>query len=117
MAQYTATELKDRTSVSEVANWSDDKILLYQSTAESILDSLNLDAQRTGYSTAYANAVVFLFDTLAQNPTGMRGRSKGKVNEQFSLGELPPMVQALLRPYMRGPMEAAKLVRRDMGLR
>jgi len=120
MAVYTVAELKDRTSVPSVANWSDDKILLYQSMAESIIDGLNPDTTMNGYGTAYDSSVVFVFDWLAENPTGKRAQSKGKVSQQFSFDDLPFGAQAAMRVYVNGStgfMSGATFSRKDIGRR
>lgn len=118
MATYTADQLKDYTSVPAVPNWSDDKILLYQSMAETMLDSLELDESRPGYSTAYNTALVAIFDWMADNPTGLKAITKGKVQKTF-MESMPPIAQQILKPYLAEyeGFEGASLVRSDIGRR
>ena len=120
MATYTVAELQDYTSVAAVDNWSDDKILLYQSMAESILDGLNMNTTMSGYSTAYNSAVVLVFDWLAENPAGLRSSRKGKVNKAFEIDNLPGTVQRLLKKFIegsQGTLTGVQMQRRDIGLR
>jgi uncharacterized lipoprotein YmbA len=117
---YTWAQLKEYTSVAVVANWTEDKALLYQSTAETILASLDLDTTVAGYTSAYNQAVILLFDWLAENPTGNKSRSMGKVSKNFSTDDLPGMVKKLLAKYMTGEsgtFTGAKFTRKDIGLR
>jgi hypothetical protein len=121
MATYTVAELKDLSSVSDVTGgkWSDDRILLLQSTAESILESMDLDVTATGYAAAYDNAVVMIFDWLADNPTGLKQVGRGKVSKTFS-DILPAHIIALLRKFMDGAsgnFVGADIRRKDIGLR
>lgn len=119
MATFTATQIKDRTSVSSVQNWSDDKILLYQATAEAWLGALDLEDGATGYTDAYNGALILLFDTIAVNPTGMKSKRRGKTGEQYG-DNLPPMVSAILEPFMTrgvGFLEPSLIKRKTMGLR
>lgn len=119
MATYTVAQLKELTSVSSVAGWSDDKILLMQSTAESIIDSLDLDASITGYAQAVRVAVVSLFDWLADNPTSLRSRGSGKQSKSF-IETLPGTVKLILDKYMEGSggsFAPSKIQRSDIGLR
>jgi hypothetical protein len=120
MATYSVTEMRDLTSVAAVANWSEAKVLLYQATAESLLSSLQLDTTVAGYEGAYSGALVMLFDSLAENPTGRKSRSEGKVSTAFAAEDLPPSVRQILRPYLIGPggsFAGASFRRRDIGLR
>jgi hypothetical protein len=120
MATYTADELKDLTSVTAVSTFSDTKILLYQSMAEAQLTALNMDSSIAGYSDAYAGAVVLFFDAIAENPTGLRSFSQGKVSKAFSVDDLPLPVANLVRPYISGSdgtMAGAAFQRNDIGLR
>jgi hypothetical protein len=119
MATYTWAQLKAMTSVPEVATWSEDKALLYQSMAESMLASLDLDTSMSGYTAAYNAAVIMLFDFMADNPTGLKSVSRGKVSKNFA-DALPPAVTMLLRSYIagaNGTLTGAKLARKDIGLR
>ena len=120
MAAYTWAQLKDLTSVPAVATFSEAKCLLYQATSEAILSGLNLDSSIAGYSDAYAGAVMLLFDTIAENPTGLRASSAGKVSKQFMVDDLPGPVQILVRPYISGEggtLSGASMQRNDMGMR
>lgn len=120
MGMYTANELKGLTSVAAVSTFSDAKILLYASTAEAMLTALNMDSSIAGYSDAYAGAAVLLFDSIAENPTGLLSSSQGKVSKTFSVDDLPVPVASLVRPYMSGSggvMTGASFQRNDIGLR
>jgi hypothetical protein len=120
MAKYTWAELKDLTSVPSVATFSEAKCTVYQATAEAILAGLNLNTSIAGYSDAYAGAVILLFDTIAENPTGLRASSAGKVSKTFSVDDLPGSVQILVRPYISGEggtLAGASMQRNDMGMR
>jgi hypothetical protein len=120
MATYTAVQIKDFTSVPAVAAWSNDKILLYQSTAEAILTSLDLDTTVTGYTFAYNSAVIFLFNILAENPTGLQASSRGKVSQTFTIDSLPYVLKTMLMPFIKGTgsaIQTTQFKRRDMGLR
>jgi hypothetical protein len=120
MATYTADDLKDLTSVSAVSTFSDTKILLYQSMAEATLSALNMDSSIAGYAEAYSGAVVLLFDAIAENPTGLRSLSQGRVSKSFSIDDLPGPVANLVRPYIAGSggtMAGAVFQRSDIGLR
>ena len=120
MATYTWEELKDLSSVSAVEQWSEDKCLLYQTTAETILSNLNMDMTMSGYSTAYNSAVIHLFDWIASNPTGLRSTRKGKVSNVFTVDDLPPVVAQIVKPFIEsdsGTLTPAVLSRRDIGLR
>ena len=119
MPTYTVAELKDQTSVIAVNTWSDTKILLYQTTAESILDSLDLDTSASNYSTAYTTSVQLLFDWLAENPIALKSVSKGKISKDF-YAELPITVRSVLKKSIEGEsgtLSPAPLARRDIGLR
>lgn len=119
MATYTVAQLKDLTSVSAVAQWSDDKILLFQSTAETILDNLDTDTTIEGYADAYAVTVMRAFDWLADNPTGLKQAGRGKVSKTYS-EILPASVTAPLKKYIdgaAGSFSPIKLQRKDIGLR
>lgn len=118
MATYTAEELKTYTGIPEVQNWEDSKILLYQSIAESMLTSMDLDTSGTGYSAAYNGAVVMIFDWLSANPGLLQSSSRGKVAKNF-YDQLPVSIQLLLKPYIdgsNGALTGAKIVRKDIGL-
>jgi len=120
MATYTATELKDYTSVPAVKSWSDDKILLFQQTAESILTNLDLDTTQDGYGDAYNSAVVALFDWLADNPTSLKSSTQGRVSKDFTIDDLPATVSMLLKKYTggsQGTFSPAHFSRKDIGLR
>jgi len=118
MATYTAEELQSYTSIPGVPNWEDEKVLLYQTMAESILTSLDLDTSVEGYANAYNSAVILLFDWLAQNPTGLTAKTMGKVSYKFN--DLPITVQMILKRAIEGEdqsLEAANLERMDIGRR
>jgi hypothetical protein len=122
MATYTAAELKDLTSVSAVSVWSSAKILLKQTTAESVLAGLGMDTTAVGYVEAYAAAVIMVFDWLADNPTGRESESQGKVSKDFTVDDLPGPIRHLLSPFIRGGEGGAGIVgarfqRREIGLR
>ena len=122
MATYTATELKDLTSVQGVNLWSDAKILLFQTAAESILGGLGLNTGITGYTDAYAAAVVLLFNWLADNPTLLTSGAQGKVSKAFTIKDLPGPVQMVLDKFTVGGEDGshicgAKFERSDVGLR
>lgn len=122
MATYTAAQLRDFSSVPAVkqsTSWSDDKVLLFQSTAETILDSLDLDSTMSGYSTAYNNAVMMIFDWLAENPTHIKSEGKGKMSRSF-WEMLPPPIALLLQKFRageKGTLFGVKIQRNDMALR
>jgi hypothetical protein len=119
MATYTWAQLKDYTSVPAVANFSEGKCMLYQATAEAILAGLNLNSTLSGYTDAYNGAVLLLFDVLAENPTGLRSSSQGKVSKQFTVDDLPGPVQVLIRPFISGEggtLAGASMQRNDIGL-
>jgi len=118
MATYTAAQLQSYTSVPSVASWEDAKILIYQTMAESILTSLDLDTGVTGYTDAYNSAVILLFDWLALNPAGARSIGKGKV--RYTFDDLPVTVRVMLQRAMdgeSGTLVPAVLERRDIGRR
>jgi hypothetical protein len=85
MAAFTVDELKDYSGVSAVTGWSDNKILIYQTTAETLVD-----AASTG-TDAYKAAVLLVFNFVAQNSTGLRSLSKGRLS--YSFGDLPDFIQ------------------------
>ena len=127
MATYTADQLKDRTSVPAVNAWSDDKILAYQTMAESVLNSLDLDTSVSGYSDAYNSCVLILFDWFAENATGAKSRAMGKVKLSWET-DLPVTAKAILEPYVLDgfpdyaaggtvSLQPAILERRDIGRR
>ena len=119
MATYTVAQIKDLSCVSNVGQWSDDKILLIQTTAEIILNGLSMDVTIAGYSEAYAATVMRAFDWIAENPTGLKQAGRGKVSKTYS-DTLPDTVLAPLRKYIDGAtglMSPAKLQRKDIGLR
>ena len=119
MATYTAEQLKTLTSVGTVAQMVDEKIILFQSTAESILNSLDMDASMTGYQDAYKTMVVSVFDWLADNPTALRSSGKGKQSKTFS-EMLPPSVMVIAKKFIEGAggmLVGAPLHRSDIGLR
>ncbi len=119
MATYTVAQLKDYTSVKTVSGWSDDKILLYQGMAETILSSLDLDTTSTGYSDAYNRAVVAVFDWLADNPTGLQSLSAGKVTKDYK-DVLPGHIKLILKRALEGEdgfLNPTALERKDIGLR
>lgn len=120
MPTYTVAEIKERTSVPAVANMTDARILLYQTTAERILGGLDLDTAMTGYSDAYNAAVILLIDWIAENPRGDRAKSAGKVSTQYTVDNLPGPASSLLIPYQRGSrgaLSGAAFERKDIGLR
>lgn len=118
MATYTVAQLKDLTCVADVARWSDDKILMFQASAEHILNSLDMDITMPGYSEAYNSTVMRAFDWLADNPTGLKSTGRGKVAKTFS-EVLPDTVLAPLIKYIEGAngsMSPAEFKRNDIGL-
>jgi len=127
MAVYTASQLKDFSSIYAVQNFSDAKILIYQQIAESIIDSLCLDNSQSGYDDAYNSAVVLLFDWLAGNPTAIQTVSKGKMSQEYAIESLPITVRSLLYKFYKDTdnglmnntinLEGVSLERNDIGLR
>jgi hypothetical protein len=121
MATYTAEQLKEFTSVPAVSTWSDEKILHIQARSEAILVGKCLDDSLPGYAEAYVEAVLAVFDWLADNPTSRRSDSQGKVSRQFS-NTLPEGIMELISPYIMGGkggagIIGAQLQRSDIGLR
>ena len=116
---YTATQIKDLTSVSAVAGWSDDKILLIQTSAESILAGLDADSSISGYTEAFNASVIHIFDWIADNPTMLKSTGRGKVSKVF-MESLPLPVQLIMKKYVDGStgnLAPSKLARKDIGLR
>lgn len=119
MAVYTAAQIKELSSLAKVSTLSDDRILLYQAAAESILNSMNLDSNMPGYQAAYNTAIIFIFDHIAENPTGLKTLSEGKVAKSFGV-DLPSVVVNLIKPFIQGQqgqLQGARLRRKDIGLR
>jgi hypothetical protein len=119
MATYTVAQIKDLSTVKAISGWSDDKILLFQSSAELILDGLDADKAMSGYLNAYAVTVMRAFDWLASNPTGLKQSGRGKVSETYS-DVLPNSVLAPMQKYIdgsNGSFSPAKFMRKDIGLR
>jgi hypothetical protein len=120
MATYTVDELKDFTSIPSVSNFSDAKILLYQTMAEAVLTSLSLNTSKAGYLPAYQTAVLILFDMLAENPTCLSSMTEGKVEKDFILDDFPMILKTLLTPYREdssGVLTGVPFARNDIGLR
>lgn len=118
MATYTVAELKDLTSVKTVSTWSDAKILLYQSTAESLLGVMGLDSSMDGYAEMYNSAIIHLFDWFADNPTNLSSMRAGKAAKGWFDG-LPPMIRTILQPYIdgaEGTFTGAVIQRSEIGL-
>jgi len=119
MATYSWAELKDLTSVKAVSSWSEAKCLLFQSHAENILTSLDLDTTMEGYSSMYSSAVMLLFDWIAENPSSVKTYSRGKVSVNF-LESIPAPLQTLLKAYKQGnagTFSPAVMARQDIGLK
>ena len=120
MATYTATETKALTSVPKVNTWEDVKINKYVNLAESAIDALEMDSTVEGYSDAYSNAVLLMFDFFAENPTGKIKSSLGKPSAAYATG-LPMSVQLVVDRYILGSdggfLAGATVQRNDIGTR
>ena len=119
MATYTVSELQDITTESQINNWSDAKILRFQTMSEAILLSLDLDSSISGYSDAYKSSVIYIFDFLVANPASLAKQSQGRVSKEF-LNELPQIVGTMLQKFITGDDSSIMTTyfeRRDIGRR
>lgn len=120
MATYTAAEIKVLTSIPKVNTWVDTKIEKFVNIAESAINALDMDESIAGYTDAYSNAVLLMFDFFAENPTGKIKSSLGKSSAEYAK-DLPPSVQLVVNGYILGGdggyLEGATVERNDIGTR